>query len=163
MLSFLKFAVSSYNPRLFISDRCSDTPYDEYFTTDHTINGKYFKSKSENKYYQLIYKKDYFNYTRTECDDYYRKSALIEQMTNCKFDKDKHIIVQLQMRDDCNYFIENNNDIKCCEKNQDIILLTYVKSIDDFYDKAPPFIPLPNDHPIDSPEYSDNKYRSSSK
>lgn len=153
MLSFLKFAVSTYNPRLFISDGCSNTSYDEHFNTDSAINGKYFKSKSENVYYQIIKKNSTPN-----IHNLYKKSHIVEQMTN-NFDKDNFVIVQLQMRDDCKYFIENDNNIGCFDKEQDFISLTYVKNVDDFYNKTPPFIPLPNDHPIGSPEYSDNKER----
>jgi hypothetical protein len=128
---------TTYIPHQDWSDVCKHGSRN-IFSTDMSINGEYFRSKSKNEYYQIIDK-------NTQAKDISKLTFFIpsekikERLILWDYDHKKHLIVRLDFNKDKGYFVESYQDITITDP--DVIIMT----VDDkeLLANLPIFTPLP--------------------
>jgi hypothetical protein len=118
-----------FNPEYYPDKNISGDSY-KRFGTDGYINGKYFRSMTDNQYFAVIDKS-----IRPQDISYFRPSNKI--IKNIDFNKDK--LYRLEIVRNKEYFIESNQDISV--KNPDVTELSI--PFDELI--IPTFKPLPED------------------
>ena len=126
----------------------------KYFNTNCSINGEYFTSRTDNRYFRIIDKnlnvKDISGITH-----FFPSPQLPEQMYDKSYDPDKHAIMFLEFTKNKSYFVESNQSITI--HNPDVTILfdlapgrrskdpVALSHIDDLLTRGPRFVPLPED------------------
>lgn len=110
-----------------------------YFGTDCSINGEYFRSRSKNEYYQII-DKNTMAKDLSERNFFVPSNKLPERLHLWKYDPKTHLIVRLDFDKNKQYFVENNQDINIT--NPDVIVMT--ADYNDVISNLPEFVPLPD-------------------
>jgi hypothetical protein len=113
----------------------------KYFNTNVSINGEYFRSRSDNRYFHII-TKDYEIKHISNITHFFPDSDLSDQLYDINYDPNKHVIVLLQFTKNKGYFVESNQAITVA--NPDVTILLN-KDITELLTDRPKFIPLPDD------------------
>lgn len=107
-----------------------------YFSTDCSINGEYFRSRTDNQYFRIV-NKDF------EIKHLYQLTHFFppNQLTIFEYDPVKHVIVRLEFSKDKSYFVESNQAITV--KNPDVTVLNNVTTMEELLSSIPKFVDLP--------------------
>ena len=113
----------------------------KYFCTNTSINGEYFRSRTDNKYFQII-KKDWELGSLQYLTHFYPSTEMRYHLDRMKYDPDKNAIVFLEFTKDKEYFIESNQAIKVGNPSVTVINNAHLEEL---IANLPKFVPLPDD------------------
>ena len=113
----------------------------KHFNTNVSINGEYFRSRSDNRYFRII-TKDYDIKHISNITHFFPDSDLSDQLYDTNYDPNKHAIVLLHITKNKGYFVESNQAITV--DNPDVTILLN-KDITELLTDRPKFVPLPDD------------------
>ena len=120
---------SSLDPIKYGSRNC--------MSTDHHINGEYFRSRTDNQYFCVIDKNTKINEISMFIGDF---RSLNEALRIRSYNPDKNIILRLEFTKNKAYFVENYQAITI--KNPDITIMNM--PLEELISITPKFEPLPH-------------------
>lgn len=122
----------------FISSKISYSNKDTIYTTDSSINGKDFRSISNNQYFWVMAKhskvSDLF-----EINEFVPSSKVVKMFS--ELDPACYAFVRLEITDNQNYWVETNQDIHVTRPTMTVLDVT----IDELLKDVPEFVPFPID------------------
>ena len=113
----------------------------KYFNTNVSINGEYFRSRSDNRYFRIVSKDCDINHL-SDLTHFYPDSILSSELYDKNYDPNKHAVVILQFTKNKRYYVESNQAITV--DNPDVTILLN-KDITELLTDRPKFVPLPDD------------------
>lgn len=106
-----------------------------YFGMHAPINGEYFRSRTDNQYFNIV-DKDIKIKEIKEFDHFVPSTRLFD----LEYDSTKHVLVRLEFNKDKSYFVESNQCISV--KNPDVTILNNITKIEELILSVPKFVEL---------------------
>jgi hypothetical protein len=113
----------------------------KYFCTNTSINGEYFRSRTDNKYFQIV-KKDWDVGSLQHLTHFYPSTEMRYHLDRIKYDPDKWAIAFLEFSKDKEYFVESNQAIKAGNPDVTVVNNAHLEKL---IADLPKFVPLPDD------------------
>jgi hypothetical protein len=145
-MNFIPKAIFSYYPKIQVLlnpayeakqsyDSLKKDGSRNYFGIDCSINGEYFRSRTDNQYFNIIFKD--IKIKEIKEFDYFFPST---RLCDIEYDSTKHVIIRLEFNKDKSYFVERNQCISV--KNPDVTILNNVTTIEELLSSIPTFVNL---------------------